>query len=192
MKMIRHQAGIGMIEVLVTLVIVSIGFLNMAALQTTAKRSNFDAVQRTTAVMIAHDIVERMRANPGALGTYLTNGVGGGGLPAPPRNCGGGVACSPLQLAAFDLYEWEQAIDGVSEARTISGTLTQTGGLVNPMGCISGPALGGAGIYTITIVWRGLRELTNSSAEACGAASGNYGAGLEFRRILTFNTYISS
>ena len=188
----RYQAGIGMIEVLVTLFIVSVGFLNMAALQTTAKRSNFDAVQRTTAVMLAHDIVERMRANPGVLDAYLTSGVGNGTQSAPARDCGAGVSCTQLQLAAFDLYAWEQIIDGVTEARTISGTLTQTGGLSNPTGCITGPASGGPGIYTITIVWRGLAELNNNSASACGALSGNYGASLEFRRILSFNTYISS
>jgi type IV pilus assembly protein PilV len=187
-----RQSGIGMIEVLVTLFIISVGFLNMAALQTTAKRSNFDAVQRTTAVMLAHDIVERMRANPGVLGTYLTSGVGGGTQVAPVRDCGAGVSCTPLQLAAFDLYQWEQTIDGISESRTISGTLTQTGGLVNPAACISGPSGGGPGIYTVTIVWRGLAELNNNSASSCGALSGLYGAGLEFRRILTFNTYISS
>jgi len=190
--LLNRQSGIGMIEVLVTLFIISIGFLNMAALQTTAKRSNFDAVQRTTAVMLAHDIVERMRANPGVLSTYLTTGVGGGTQTAPARDCGAGVSCSPLQLAAFDIYEWEQAIDGISESRTISGTLTQTGGLVNPAGCIAGPAGGGPGIYTVTIVWRGLAELNNTSASNCGALSGNFGASLEFRRILSFNTYISS
>lgn len=188
----NRQIGIGMIEVLVTLFIISVGFLNMAALQTTAKRSNFDAVQRTTAVMLAHDIVERMRANSGVLGNYLTTGVGGGTQGTPSRDCGAGVSCSPLQLAAFDLHQWEQVIDGVSESRTISGTLTQTGGLVNPAGCIAGPAGGGPGIYTVTIVWRGLVELTNASASTCGALSGSYGASLQFRRILTLNTYISS
>ncbi|MEZ5491487.1 MAG: type IV pilus modification protein PilV [Gammaproteobacteria bacterium] len=192
MKFKQRQLGIGMVEVLVTLVIISVGFLNMAALQTTAKRSNFDAVQRTTAVMLAHDIVERMRANPGVLETYLTNGVGGGTLGAPARDCGAGVQCTPLQLAVFDLYEWEQAIDGVSESRIISGTLTQTGGLANPTACVTGPAGGGPGIYTITIVWRGLAELSNTSASPCGALSGSFGAALEFRRILAFNSYISS
>ena len=187
-----RQGGIGMIEVLVTLFIISVGFLNMAALQTTAKRSNFDAVQRTTAVMLAHDIVERMRANPGVLDAYLTTGVGGASLNAPALDCGAGVSCTQLQLAAFDLYNWEQTIDGISELKTIGGTPTQTGGMVSPTGCIAGPGGGGAGIYTITIVWRGLAELNNVSASLCGAASGNYGAGLEFRRILTFNTYISS
>jgi type IV pilus assembly protein PilV len=190
--LISRQRGVGMVEVLVTLVIISVGFLNMAALQTIAKRSNFDAVQRTTAVMLAHDIVERMRGNPGVLSNYLTNGIGNGTRTTPARDCGAGVACTPLQLAVYDLYEWEQAIDGVSESRTIAGTPTQTGGLVNPMACITGPALGGPGIYTITLVWRGLAELANTSGSACGALAGNYGAALEFRRVLSLNTYISS
>ena len=181
-----------MVEVLVTLVIVSVGFLNMAALQTTAKRSNFDAVQRTTAVMLAHDVVERMRANPLALSGYLIGSAGGGTLTAPALSCTTGARCTPLQLAAQDLYQWEQSMDGASEARTISGTLTQTGGLASPTSCITGPVSGGAGIYTVTIVWRGLMELTNASANTCGVGTGNYGANREFRRILSFSTYISS
>lgn len=191
-KSYKQQSGVGMIEVLVTLVIISVGFLNMAALQTAAKRSNFDAVQRTTAVMLAHDMVERMRANPGVLGTYLTNGVGGASLSPPALNCGAGVDCTPLQIAAFDLWQWELAIDGASESRSIAGAQTRTGGLVRPVGCISGPLAGGAGIYTVTVVWRGLAQLSNSTADPCGAAGGNYGAALEFRRVLSFNTYISS
>ena len=184
--------GVSLMELMVALVVLGTGSLSMAALHTLAKRSNFEAVQRTTAVMLAQDMVARMRANPGVLEAYLSNGVGGGVKSVPARNCGAGVPCTPLQLAVFDLYQWERAIDGISESRTISGTLTQTGGLASPMACIDGPALGGPGIYTITIVWRGLAELTNVSASACGAASGNYGAALEFRRILNFNTYISS
>jgi len=190
----RCQSGVGMIEVLVTLLIVSVGFLNMAALQTAAKKSNFDSVQRTTAVMLAHDIVERMRANPVVLDNYLTagNGVGGGTLAVPAQDCTNAAGCTPNQLAAWDLYQWELVIDGVSESRVINATVTQTGGLASPTGCINGPAIGGPGIYTITIVWRGLTQLTNASADPCGSLSGNYGAGLENRRVLTFNTFISA
>lgn len=186
----RQQRGVGMIEVLVTLVIVSVGFLNMAALQTTAKRSNFDAVQRTTGVILAHDIVERMRANPVVLANYLTNGIGRATLSAPTLTCTAGAQCTPQQLAARDLYQWEQSIDGVTEVRLSEGT--QTGGLGSPTGCITGPVAGGPGIYTITIVWRGLNEQTNVSANPCGLGSGLYGASDEFRRVLAFNTYISS
>ncbi len=186
--------GIGMIEVLVTLLVVSVGFLSMAGLQTVAKRSNFDAVQRTTAVILTQDILEKMRANPLSLEEYLTGdtGLGGGTLTEPTQACSGAERCNTAQLAAYDQWLWEQSIDGATETRMLDGATTETGGLSNPTGCVSGPAAGGAGIYTVTIVWRGLSELTNVSDNECGAGSGNYGAADEFRRILEIQVYIAS
>lgn len=182
-----------MVEILVTILLVSVGFLSIAALQTAAKKANFDALQRTTAVILAKDIVERMRANPVVLMRYLTpiEGVGGGTLTQPAQTCTSASKCNSGQLADYDMWLWEQDMDGASENRDINSVSTNTGGLVNPAACVIGPPTGAAGIYTITIVWRGLGELTNVSADTCGTGLGNYGANEEFRRILTFNSYIS-
>lgn len=189
----RRAEGFGFVEVLVALFLVSVGFLNIAGLQTTAKKANYDSLQRTTAVILARDIAEKMRANPVSLDQYLTGavGVGGGTLVEPPVDCSAGSPCNGGQLAAYDLWLWEQALDGANETRAIDGNETETGGLTTPTGCIAGPPTGIAGIYTITITWRGLDELTNVSANTCGTAVGKYGADEEFRRILSFNTYIS-
>ncbi|MES3008806.1 MAG: type IV pilus modification protein PilV [Pseudomonadota bacterium] len=189
-----HMRGIGMIEVLVTLLVISVGFLSMAGLQTVAKRSNFDAVQRTTAVILTQDILEKMRANPLSLEEYLTGGtgLGGGTLTEPDQGCTSAERCNTAQLAAYDQWLWEQSIDGATETRMLDGALTETGGLSDPTGCVTGPAAGGAGIYTVTIVWRGLSELTNLSANTCGAGSGLYGDDDEFRRILEIQVYIAS
>ncbi|MEK7258768.1 MAG: type IV pilus modification protein PilV [Pseudomonadota bacterium] len=186
--------GIGMIEVLVTLLIISVGFLSMAGLQTVAKRSNFDAVQRTTAVILAQDILEKMRANPLSLEEYLTSaaGLGGGTLTEPTQACSSAERCNTAQLAAYDQWLWEQSIDGATETRMLDGATTETGGLSEPTGCVSGPAAGGAGLYSVTIVWRGLSELTNISDNECGAGSGNYGDADQFRRILEIQVYIAS
>ncbi len=193
MRLYYYNQGVGLVEVLITLLIVSVGVLNMAALQTTAKKSNFDAVQRTTGVLLASDILERMRANPVTLANYLTNssGLGGGTLSTPSQTCILTSKCSTSELAAYDLWAWEQAVDGASETRSIGGTTTQTGGLVNPTACITGPAIGGAGIYTVTLTWRGLNELSNISTNTCGLSSGKYGTNDENRRILSLTTYIS-
>jgi hypothetical protein len=59
-----------------------------------------------------------------------------------------------------------------------------------PTMCIAGPAVGGRGVYTVTIVWRGTASITNSINNPCGAASGNYGANLELRRIIQIPTFI--
>lgn len=58
----RH-AGMTLIEVLVTLVIISVGLLGVAALQITTVRNNQDAYVRSQAAMLASDMLDRMRAN---------------------------------------------------------------------------------------------------------------------------------
>ena len=59
---VRSMAGVGLIEVLVTLVVFSLGMLSLAALQGIAKKANFDALQRTNASLMAFDLLERMRS----------------------------------------------------------------------------------------------------------------------------------
>lgn len=56
-----------MVEVLVTLVILSTGLLSMATLQITGLRSTNSSTYRTQATLIASDIAERMRTNPAAI-----------------------------------------------------------------------------------------------------------------------------
>lgn len=192
----KHCRGTGLIEVMVTVVVLSIGLLGIAALQVQSKRSNFEAIQRTTATMLAHAIIERMRANASALGTYLTEGdeVGGESITSEPSpDCSSGYACTPSQLAQHDVWEWEQAIDGVSE---MAGS-NNTGGLVSPTACLSGPGGAGSGTYTISIAWRGQNSLANPSSSTCGEGSGKYdGAGGTdadaYRRVLTMVVFIDT
>ncbi|HKU15853.1 MAG TPA: type IV pilus modification protein PilV [Steroidobacteraceae bacterium] len=57
--------GMTLVEVLVTLVIMSVGLLGVAALQLTSLRNNYDAYVRSQASMLAADLFDRMRANRG-------------------------------------------------------------------------------------------------------------------------------
>ena len=57
------QQGVGLVEVLVTLLVVSIGLLGMAVLPLTSIKSNQSAYLRSQATFLAYDISERMRAN---------------------------------------------------------------------------------------------------------------------------------
>lgn len=59
----RHAGGMTLVEVLVTLVIISVGLLGVAALQLTTVRNNQDAYVRSQAAMLASDMLDRMRAN---------------------------------------------------------------------------------------------------------------------------------
>lgn len=185
----KPMRGFTLIEVLITLVIFSIGLLSVAGLQTISKKANFDALQRTTASMLAHDIIERMRANARQLQIYNGNGsnvLGGATLSAANPNCIS-ASCNQVQLANQDLYEWERSLDGASE---LVGTAF-AGGLVQPTACIEGPVGGIGGVYTIAIAWRGVTALSNPIIHACGSGTGRYGDSNEYRRILVIQTYIT-
>ncbi|TVQ74653.1 MAG: type IV pilus modification protein PilV, partial [Oceanospirillales bacterium] len=60
---IHKQNGVSLIEILIALVVLSIGLLGMAALQTRTLSLNHSAYQRTQAVNLSYDIVDRMRSN---------------------------------------------------------------------------------------------------------------------------------
>lgn len=60
---LRRVRGFSMIEVLVALVVTSIGLLGLAALQATSLKVNHGAYLRARAVELAHDMADRMRAN---------------------------------------------------------------------------------------------------------------------------------
>ncbi len=62
----RTSGGFTLVEVLVTLVILSVGLLGIAALHTASLRNNLDSALRSQASALAADIADRMRANRNA------------------------------------------------------------------------------------------------------------------------------
>lgn len=186
----KRCRGVSLIEVMVAVFALSIGVLGVAGLQMTAKRANFEALQRATAAALANDIIERMRANTAQLATYTNSGAGRTltGSTIAAINCS--ADCTQVQLAQYDLYEWEQAVNGVTSQ--IGGN--NTGGLSLPTACITGPD-GGSGIYTVAIAWRGMTKLSDPAINACGQGLGLYdhrgGAEVDvYRRVLVVQTFI--
>jgi type IV pilus assembly protein PilV len=175
-----------MVSVLVT----SVSLLGMAGLQVSSKRAGHEAIQRTAAAAMTMDMLERMRSNPQALDAYATTAVGGGTITAEPTpGCSNDSSdvCTAAQLAAHDLWEWERAIDGVSETRVVGGETIATGGLVDPTGCITVAA----GTVTITMAWEGYESLTSPSSNSCGLSLGKYGTNDEKRQIIAVSTFIT-
>jgi type IV pilus assembly protein PilV len=60
---IPRQGGFSMLEVLIALVVTSIGLLGLAALQGTSLKLNHGSFLRTQATQFANDLADRMRAN---------------------------------------------------------------------------------------------------------------------------------
>jgi type IV pilus assembly protein PilV len=59
----RRQQGFSMLEVLITMVVISVGLLGIAGLIMTSFKNNHSAYSRGQATILANDIIDRMRAN---------------------------------------------------------------------------------------------------------------------------------
>lgn len=108
------QLGASLIEVMIALLIFTVGLLGLAAMQLNALQSTSDSGQRSQAAWLMNGLAERMRANPGGtLDNYRVAPVCDE-LPAaicadyynPATNAKVNAAnCSSAQMAAFDLWE---------------------------------------------------------------------------------------
>jgi type IV pilus assembly protein PilV len=107
------QRGFSMLEVMVTLAVLSVGLLGMAALQTTGVRFNHQSYMKTQAVFQAYDLLDRIRANKACLlqtaAACPYDNVTLGFTPAVPGTICGAAACSTTQMATYDVYQWKQA-----------------------------------------------------------------------------------
>ena len=109
----QRQDGVGLIEILIAVLVLSIGFLGMAALQTKALSNNNSAMARTQATIASYSILDAMRADrANALGGNYNTTVttGGGNCPAAGNTlasaqlniwCTGSGGASPDGLAAL-------------------------------------------------------------------------------------------
>lgn len=199
------RGGFSLIEVLVSVVMVSVGALSVASLQLVSTRAVRDASQRLEATQLAHALLERLNANnsQGALQQYVTVaapflGLGrlsGPDQPVPASSCVDSSPCTPEQLAQYDLWLWERLLDGTAEQ--LNGA--ETGGILFPTVCLLPPASGAGtpGNYTLVISFRGAADLPTNAAVNCGAAatftdgSRLYGDRDQYRRSIVVQAYIT-
>jgi type IV pilus assembly protein PilV len=116
---VHSPAGFTLIEVLVALFVLSVGLLGAAAMQAKARALHTDATMRSSALLIASSLAERMRANPVAMSLpdasnpYLRIDIDSGALATSPNSCFGDANCSPPDLAAFDAFETARELHDV-------------------------------------------------------------------------------
>jgi type IV pilus assembly protein PilV len=105
----QRHAGFSLIEVLVAIVVLAIGVLGVAALQTTSLRQGQGSMQATQAMALAYDYADRIRANPcGAYqGLYEMEQSSLPSSSSPPTACtSSSASCNASDLAAWDRYDW--------------------------------------------------------------------------------------
>ncbi len=105
----RHARGASLIEILVTISVLSLGFLGIASLQTSAIANIHIAYQYSQAASLAQSIVESVRANQAAAMAGLYQHDAGKSTPAPEKKCSA-TSCTPAELAEWNISSWHSAI----------------------------------------------------------------------------------
>ena len=160
--MSTRNSGFSLVEVLVAVVLLSIGLLGLAKLQFWGVRHTGSAYFRTQATQVASEIVERLRANP--------IGVAGGSYELNPDGCKPAVcpisqldcrgeSCEPEELAAFDLNELACGVTGEGDQLGVDDLLPDGGMRVSCSDLASGEK-----VCRIEVCW--------SEAEAPGESNG--------------------
>lgn len=100
-----------MLEVLVAVLITSIGLLGLAALQTFSLKISQSAHYRSLASQLAYDMSDRMRGNMNGVlaNQYNRTGIATDYANAV-ANCNTATGCVAADLAKNDAYEWQQMV----------------------------------------------------------------------------------
>ncbi len=131
----QPQAGFTLIEVLITLVIFSIGLLGLAGLQANSMVNSHNAYVKSQATLMANDMADRMRANIAGVQANAYNNLNG--IPPDPGCIT--ANCTPTQIAKYDAFEWNTTL----AAQLPAGQGTVTGNGLT---------------FTITVRWDELRN----------------------------------
>lgn len=142
------QRGVTLIEVLVTILILSVGLLGMAGLQVRLQQSEMEAYQRAQALLLLDDMANRITTNRNVASSYVT------GTATP---LGTGMTCSSVTGSSSrrdrDISEWCNTLQGAAET---SGT-SKVGSMVGARGCVESI---GSNQYLVTVAWQGLTPIS--------------------------------
>ena len=162
--------GFTLLEVLITMIVLAVGMLGLANLQSKMHITEVESYQRAHAVLLLQDMVDKINTNRANAASYVTGATGSNVLGTPhtdPTDC-----TSLSNLVTRDQCYWSNSLKGAAEQ---AGGAT-VGAMIGARGCVEQvQAVNAAagvctpGIYRVTI--------------ACG--KDQYGADDRQRRVLT-------
>lgn len=162
----QRNNGFTLVEVLVTLLVLSIGLLGIDNLLLVSSRANDSAYLRSQATALAYSIIDSMRANrqTAVNGGYVANSAT---IANPGVTCSAASPCSdPTVAAQYDLWQWKNALT-TELGPSGSGTIATAN--------VTDPVTGATDVTaTITVTWDDTVAQTTF-----GAAGGNVSITLE-------------
>ncbi len=130
-NLVKRVGGFTLVEVLIALIILSVGMLGIAGLYVHSMQAGRTSLFRHHAVTLAGDVADRIRANQRDAIAYSQAGGN--------NNCvNGGVNCTPVQMAANDIDLWDQQAADTLPNGTV--TVVFDNGVLPPT-------------YQITVAW---------------------------------------
>jgi type IV pilus assembly protein PilV len=157
----RQEAGFTLLEILVAVVILSLGLLGLAGLQVSSLNNNQTAYYRSIASQQAYDMADRMRANLAGIRAddnydNLTTKTAQGCFASP---------CEEEQMVTSDYFQW----------RTANAALLPGGGgtvrcMIGPSATCATNTAGSSRVFDITVTWieKGMNDTgANSSDPNC-------------------------
>ena len=159
----KTSTGFTLMEILVALLVLSLGLLGMAGMQIFSLSSNYDAYLRTQATFFAYELVDKLKANrnealAGGYDTLISNIAGS------VTDCQSTTAdCSPNELAVFEVTQWKCALGAYASSSVCFSTFNMTPILPNGDGSVT---RNGAQ-FTISVQWleRGNTEVVSVVTE---------------------------
>ena len=152
-RTVARQRGTSLVEVLVTMVILSIGLLALVVLHGRLHLLQMESYQRSQAIILLNDMAARITLNRNDVANYVTVGAVGMGAACP--------ATGATRREA-DINEWCLSLQGASE--TLG--LNQVGAMVGARGCVEDI---GGNEYLVTVAWQGQAPISAPPASVtCG------------------------
>ncbi len=105
-RIINKETGIALIEVLVAVLVLAIGLLGMAAMQVQSSQMTNGAEQRTQAILLTADMMDRIRANRPNIADY-------DGIEVDPEDTACATDYAPdgtVSVSANDITEWSNLV----------------------------------------------------------------------------------
>lgn len=150
---IKKSSGFTLLEVMISMVIFSVGMLGLAGIQAIALQNNTTAYMRTIAMQQSYNMADLLRSSANFDGVVdstfdsVSTSIGSD----PTKDCiadDTATNCTTTELAVFDIFHWKTRMD--KELPSGKGTVEKDGD-----------------VYEIIIMWDEKR--TGATGEDCDA-----------------------